>query len=89
MWRVPEKKRRQLNGDEIFTMHAVIKQGARVFSPISLILQSTIKITDHLKHQNASAYSKTSSTLDQALSYMSSISPKSDFSTIHRNRYKT
>ena len=51
MWRVPEKKRRQLNGDEIFTMHAVIKQGARVFFPISLVLQSTIKITGDLKHQ--------------------------------------
>ena len=31
MLRVPEIKRRQQNGDEIFTMHAVVKQGARVF----------------------------------------------------------
>ena len=89
MWRVPKVKRRQLNGGKIFTMHAVINQGARVFFPISLVLQSTIKVTGDLMHQSASAHSKTSSTLDQALSYMSSISSKSDFSTIYRNKYKT
>ena len=80
MWRVPKVKRRQLNGGKIFTMHAVINQGARVFFPISLVLQSTIKLVRIRRPQVL--WTKHCHTCR-------TISPKSDFSTIYRNKYKT
>ena len=43
MWIVAEIKRRQLNRDEIFTMHTVIKQGVRVIFQYHLFPRVPLK----------------------------------------------